>query len=461
MIKVIELFAGIGAFRKALQRQNIKHEIIGISEIDKYAAQSYNAIYGDTYNFGDIKNIDLLPYADLWTYGFPCQDISVAGKQAGIKEGTRSGLLYEVQRLLINARDNNILPKYLIMENVKNLVGKKFKPKFDEYLQWLNDMGYNNYWQVLNAKDYGIPQNRERVFCISIRKDVDKNTFSFPKKQELKIRLKDILEDFVEDKYYINNEKTEKLLKQIAPQIKDSIETCDMTINEPTVKDISNCITARYDCGISNLKSSGTAVVEAEIKQLGNIAEEKNFKNPQAGRVYDSCGISPTLNTMREGNRQPKIINNPLKGKTERGWRCEQTIYSQDTQCVRTLRTTTGDPQPKIIELPVIAGSRGRNPNNPSSRKAGEYVEQRLELNKNGTTNTITTVQKDNYLLTQNFRIRKLTPKECWRLMGFDDEDIDKCISAGVSNTQLYKQAGNSIVVNVLEEVFKELFERR
>ena len=460
MIKVIELFSGIGAFRKALIRQEIKHEVVGISEIDKYAVKSYDAIYGDTHNFGDISQIGRLPYCDLLTYGFPCQDISVAGKQAGIEKGTRSGLLFEVQRLLEVYRRINILPKYLVMENVKNLVGKKFKPAFDEYLQWLNELGYNNYWQVLNAKDYGIPQNRERVFCISIRKDIDDNTFSFPNKQELKIRLKDILEDSVEEKYYINTEKTERLLKQIAPQMKDSIETCDMTVNEPKIKDISNCIKSRYDSGISNLRSDGTAVVEAEIKQPGNIAEEKNFKNPQAGRVYDSNGISPTLNTTQGGNRQPKIIDNPLKGKTDRGWRCEQTIYSQDTQCIRTLRTTTGDPQPKIIELPVIAGSRGRNPKNASSRKAGEYVEQRLELNKNGTTNTITTVQKDNYLLTQNLRIRKLAPKECWRLMGFDDEDIDKCIIAGVSNTQLYKQAGNSIVVNVLEGLFKELLKK-
>lgn len=150
MIKVIELFSGIGAFRKALERLNIEHEVIGISEIDKFAIQSYNAIYGDTYNFGDISKIDKLPYCDLLTYGFPCQDISVAGLQKGIEKGTRSGLLYEVQRLLKEYKNNNELPKYLIMENVKNLVGKKFKTKFDEWLDYLESLGYTNYWKVLN-----------------------------------------------------------------------------------------------------------------------------------------------------------------------------------------------------------------------------------------------------------------------------------------------------------------------
>ena len=132
MITVNELFSGIGAFRKALERLKIPHEIIGISEIDRYAIQSYNAIYGDTRNYGDISEIYKLDYADLWTYGFPCQDISVAGKGEGIKRGeTRSGLLYEVQRLLNIADVYDELPKYLIMENVKNLLGKQFRADFD------------------------------------------------------------------------------------------------------------------------------------------------------------------------------------------------------------------------------------------------------------------------------------------------------------------------------------------
>lgn len=162
MLKVNELFAGIGAFRKALINLGIPHEIVGISEIDKYAIKSYESIYGKTRNYGDISKCSKLDYADLWTYGFPCQDISVVGKQKGIIKGeTRSGLLYEVQRLLEVAALYDELPKYLILENVKQLVGKKFIKDFNGWTEWLSECGYNTYWKVMNAADYGIPQKRE------------------------------------------------------------------------------------------------------------------------------------------------------------------------------------------------------------------------------------------------------------------------------------------------------------
>ena len=164
---VNELFSGIGAFRKALIRLGIPYEIVGISEIDKYAIKSYESIYGVTRNYGDIAKVSKLDYADLWTYGFPCQDISVSGKQAGIIKGqTRSGLLFEVQRLLSTAAENSELPKYLILENVKNLVGKKFKTQFLDWLQWLDTLGYTTYWQVTNSQDCGIPQSREREYLL-------------------------------------------------------------------------------------------------------------------------------------------------------------------------------------------------------------------------------------------------------------------------------------------------------
>ena len=205
MIKVNELFAGIGAFRKALERLNIPHEIVGISEIDKYAIKSYEAIYGATRNYGDISKVDKLDYADLWTYGFPCQDISVAGHQAGIIKGeTRSGLLYEVERLLSVAAQHEELPKYLILENVKNLVSKKFIEQFEAWLTWLDELGYNSYWKVINAKDCGIPQNRERVFAVSIRKDIDTG-FAFPDPIPLQCSMFDFLEEDVEEKYFISD----------------------------------------------------------------------------------------------------------------------------------------------------------------------------------------------------------------------------------------------------------------
>lgn len=136
MLTVNELFSGIGAQRAALERLGVEHKVVGISEIDKYAIRSYEAIYGATRNYGDISKVEQLDYADFWTYSFPCTDISVAGLQKGIVKGeTRSGLLYEVQRLLERAKETDTLPKYLMLENVKNLVGRKFKPQFDEWLK--------------------------------------------------------------------------------------------------------------------------------------------------------------------------------------------------------------------------------------------------------------------------------------------------------------------------------------
>ena len=176
MLRVFEAFAGYGSQSIALRNLGIEHEVVAISEIDKYAIKAYEAIHGPTLNLGDISKIDVndIPEHDLFTYSFPCQDISVAGKTKGIVKGeTRSGLLYECERIIEAKR-----PKYLLLENVKNLVGKKFKAQFEEWLAYLESLGYTNYWQVLNAKNYGVPQNRERVFVISILGEHE--PFEFP-----------------------------------------------------------------------------------------------------------------------------------------------------------------------------------------------------------------------------------------------------------------------------------------
>lgn len=206
-LKVLSLFSGIGAFEKALEREKIPHEVVAYCEIDKFASKSYSTIHNipESLNLGDISQVDTsdIPECDLVTYGFPCQDISVAGLQKGIKAGeTRSGLLYEALRI-IEAKK----PKYAIAENVKNLVGKRFKGDFEQLLALLDDMGYNSYWQVLNAKDYGIPQNRERVFIVSIRKDIDNGCFVFPNTIPLETRMKDYLEDEVDEKYFLKDTK--------------------------------------------------------------------------------------------------------------------------------------------------------------------------------------------------------------------------------------------------------------
>lgn len=168
-------------------------------------------------NLGDISQIKELPYADLWTVSFCCQDISVAGHQAGLTEGsgTRSSLLWQQIRLLRNAIEQGKSPKYLMFENVKNLVSKKFMPEFDKLISCLNELGFNTYWEVINAKNCGVPQNRERVFAICIRKDIDTGKMIFPKPFDNGLRLKDMLDKNVDEKYYINTEKADKLIKEL------------------------------------------------------------------------------------------------------------------------------------------------------------------------------------------------------------------------------------------------------
>ena len=225
MIRVLELFAGIGACSKALTNLGIEHEIVDAVEIDKYAVKSFNAVHGTNFEPQDITKWDKDIECDLIMHGSPCQDFSVAGKNAGGDKdsGTRSSLMYETLRIVEKLR-----PKYVIWENVKNLLSKKHRHNFDAYLDAMADLGYASNYQVLNAKDYGIPQNRERVFTVSIRKDIYKGYF-FPAPQPLTKRLKDMLEDEVDEKYYLSDEQTQ-----------------NMIFNTP---DVSYCIDANYSKG--------------------------------------------------------------------------------------------------------------------------------------------------------------------------------------------------------------------
>ena len=206
MLKVLELFGGIGACSKALKNLGINYEIVDYVEIDKYAVKSFNAIHNTNFEPQDITSWDKDIKVDLIMHGSPCQDFSLAGKQAGGDKdsGTRSSLMYETIRIVTKLK-----PKYVIWENVKNLLSKKHIHNFNAYLETMEQLGYTNYYQVLNAKDYGIPQNRERVFVISILGEHKK--FEFPQKQELKLKLKDLLESDVDKKYYLSVEGTNKL----------------------------------------------------------------------------------------------------------------------------------------------------------------------------------------------------------------------------------------------------------
>lgn len=596
-LRLIELFAGIGSQTQALTNIGIIHSVVAISEIDKYAIQSYEAMHGKANNLGDIRKIEELPNADLWTYSFPCQDISVAGKGAGIKEGTRSGLLFEVERLLRVASEKGTLPKYLLLENVKNLVSKKFKADFDKWLDFLAELGYTNYWKVLNAKDYGIPQNRERVFCVSIRGEHE--PFVFPKPKELTIRLRDMIDEAVDERFYLKESTIRSILRSTFNSRRDSIRPGDGLANTLLARDwrgpqcvqVGEVVGGKWD----KMHDISKRVYEPDgiaptvhCQQGGNtelkIAEDFVLGGLQKHQTPRTDGISPTLTeAMGKGGGQTPIIIDTVEPKERFYKQAFETLKENECEVGDTIDafnkkvnksgvcpTLTTRPEGfKTAILPVVGAMRGRNPEDPSDRTAGVPTEQRLEINEKGLCNALTTVQKDNLVIeedkqdyvsrrynefieekgyvpemfvaynkteikdvaptltgqcsspsgssavlkletpvkvnvatkqgyeeakpgdyvnitypgsktkrgrvgngvahtltcgdgnaviTENVRIRKLTPRECLRLMGWKDEQIDKIVAAKISGTQQYRQAGNGIVVQVLESIFKALF---
>lgn len=322
MIRLIELFAGIGSQAQALENIGVDFQTVAISEIDPYAIKSYELLHGKVNNLGNILTIDLenIPDCDLITYSFPCQDLSVAGDQAGAEEGsgTRSSLLWECKKIIEIKK-----PKYLLMENVKNLVSNTHKKNFNKWLNWLEELGYVNFWKVLNAIDFDIPQNRERVFVISILNG-DKDSFVFPTPHERVLKVKDILEP-----------------EKNVPQ--------NMYMNDKRLIFKKN----------QNESEHGLILVGTL-----DISGNESIK-----RVYSPEGACPTLTTMTGGNHHPK------------------------------------------------------------------------------------------FYLGEELGVRRLTPRECWTLMGFNKESFDK-VEGKFSNTQLYKQAGNTICVSCLEAIFKELFKK-
>jgi len=370
----------------------------------------------------------------------PCQSFSLAGKRKG-EEDKRGLLFYNSHEFIVK---NN--PRYFIFENVKGLLSDSGGKTFN---RWVNFLGgksvngtpvifplsesvpYHIYHKVLNAKNYGVPQNRERVFIIGIRDDVD-NTFRWPKEERLEKRLKDVLESEVDGKYYLSDKMIDYLTNVNG---KHEFLGNDFNFKPRDVQKHASCITARcfkQGCDDNYIQE------EPKLIKVGSLYEN----NSEAGRIYDPKGISTTIKSEGGG----------LGAKTG--------LYK--------------------IEEPKIGAMTGRNPNNPKSRGNGLPTEQQLEINENGTSNCITTVQKDNLVIYQRGRgfnkggaheicppitsssfehnhtvnrIRRLTPRECFRLMDFPESFDFSC----VSDTQAYKQAGNSIVVGVLEKILYKL----
>ena len=504
-----------------------KHwELVNFCEFDKYATKSYCAIHNvdESLNLGDITKIDetkLKPFSMICG-GSPCQDFSVAGKQKGSVwtckdceheynpltvhwskrdkcpqcnssniEKTRSSLLVEYLRVI---RANK--PNFGIYENVKNIVGKQFRDTtFKLFEDELHEYGYNTYWKVLNAKNYGIPQNRERVYLIFIRKDLDNGQFKFPEPFDNGIRLKDILEDEVDEKFYLSDDKVQKFLynfNQSELPVTTRNSDISATVRASYYKNGSRNICENIENG-----NGYEGIVESNnVKQIGNISEgNSSWGNPQTGRIYSAEGISPTLNTCGGGQREPKIVCGIDKSNNH-------PSVIDNANCI-TSREDRGVSNRKkegtaVLECPEISYCidanyyKGTSPEEyvkkhrrqlvfeentikiPQATKQG-YIEcevggvadlsypnsktRRGRVQENETISpTITATETGICKIESPIRIRKLTPKECFRLMGFSDKDFDAAKNVGVSNSQLYKQAGNSIVVDVLYYIYVELY---
>lgn len=500
-------------------------ELVNFCEFDKYATKSYCAIHevDESLNLGDITKVDETKLEDfnMICGGSPCQDFSVAGKQKGSVwtckdcgheynpltvhwsqrnkcpncsseniEKTRSSLLVEYLRVI---RANK--PNFGMYENVKNIVGKQFRDTtFKLFEDELHEYGYNTYWEVLNAKDYGIPQNRERVYLIFIKKDLDNGKFVFPKGFDNGIRLKDVLEGEVDEKYYILDDKVQKFLVNLKSKNiceNDTLKLDGNNYNQRCVVHTPNdfCRTIIGSGGNGGYHAGNEPKVlvhqsENVVKQVGNISDcNGNWKNPQVGRIYDPDGCSPTLNTCGGGSHEPKIVQignvNP-SGKGMNG-----NVFSEDG-LAPTLTTNKGEGNKIMVKTPlqneVIKVGKTVSKNNKSHQK-DDIIHQ------GGISSTLLATDykqpKQVYIENNNIRIRKLTPKECFRLMGFSDKDFyaaktgsketaqeilekyphqGKCQMDEVerisrmSNSQLYKQSGNSIVVDVLYYIFVEIY---
>ena len=506
-LTMFEAFSGIGAQRRGLEKTNLfDFYVVGTSDIDKDAIVEYAAIhhglttemieaYKDypsreemaqyllnrkvgydfqkdvqydwmklveskdskdelrknylanilTKNYGDISSLKELPYADVLTFSFPCQSISIAGRLEGIKEGeTRSGLVYEIVRLIETAKDNGTLPKYLLLENVANLVGKRFINDFENLNSIFDDLGYNVYWKVINAKHCGIPQNRQRCFAWYIRKDIDTGKFTFPLPFDNGLRLKDVLEKNVDEKYYVNTEKAHNLIKQLSDkgQLKgqDNDSQTILVKNQATeytrTIDTANTLMARDWKGYGN--QDMVAIVESKIddsKRLGGLWDGET--RHQAGSVWDRNGMSPTLDTAQGGGRMPHVVESIQK--------LNKNIEEEKQVIGIRQATKKGFIE---CELPGCADL-----SYPSS------TTRRGRVQDNGQTSpTITAAETGIHYIESIYRIRKLTPRECFSLMGFEFEDWDKCVAIGASNTAGYKAAGNSIVTNCISLLFEHLY---
>lgn len=418
MIRVFTAFSGYDSQCLALNRANIDYELVGWSEIDKFAIKAHNALFPqwDDRNFGDISKIDwnLVPDFDLFTYSSPCQDFSNAGKQKGGEKGsgTRSSLLWECEKA-IRAK----MPKYLLFENVASILNKRNVHTFNSWLNVLSSIGYTNYWQILNAKDYGVPQSRKRVFCVSILNGTQ--PYYFPKAQETYLRVKDILEDNVDESYYLSDKYLERFYKTGNVWKGMSGIVCDP-------EQLSHTITTN--------KGDGAKIAVTYQQQLEPRTD--GCSNTLTSVQKDNLIIEPDKVVAALRGREPVVL----------GWTRDSkgnVVNRHPVEISNTITSTKRDnTQNYVVEPTTIQRGHGYNP-------GGEFKD---------VTPTITgSTLHFNNVLKLGCRIRKYTERESFRLMGVADTDSDK-IRKVVSKSQCYKLAGNSIVVDVLVAIFNQLF---
>lgn len=404
----VDFFAGIGGIRLGLEQAG--HKCVGFCEFDKYARAAYKAMYDtegewESHDVRTVRTYDI-PDADLWCFGFPCQDISVAGKQKGLQEGERSGLFYEIMRLLAGRRQED-RPRWLLVENVKNLlsIGNGFD--FARLLLEVGGYGYSLQWDTLNSKDFGVPQNRERVFIVCYLGIIrGREVFPIrPADGENPCELNEITQGVADAQRIYDGGGLARTLKgesgeqggktglyavKVLKPYGSTGGTCGLSITENETGVAAPCAARDYK-GIS--RNKGNAVVCMSIR---------------GQKLQKQIDVAPTIDTG-----------------------CRDNLTRKQTCCA----VLTPDREEKRQN-----GRRIKEPGEPSFTLTAQ--------DRHGVA-----------LLDENIRIRRLTPRECWRLQGFSDEYFEKAKAAGISDTQLYKQAGNGVTVNVARAIGARLKE--
>ena len=489
MLNVITLFSGYDSQALALNRLGLPYDLAAWCEIDRHAITAHNALFPQWQdrNLGDVSQVDWAEWhashpqpIDLLTYSSPCQDFSSAGLQRGGEEGsgTRSGLLWETERAVRELR-----PRHLVFENVGGLVSDKFIDLFNRWQARLNSYGYTNFQQLMNAKDYGVPQNRLRIFMVSI---LDcQRAYYFPRPFKLDRRLKDVLEQNVEERYYLSEDRVKKLVAETEIH---ADRGNGFAFRPHTPEEIASTVKCsgigdKTDNFIAEPLSERQASIKAKVMPNGDIrcyrdipgkpgVSELQFTHPNNEAPTVTCEaqikvIEPQPLLIPQATKEGYAVvpeggvfdasypdSTTRRGRVQEGGTVSPTIMASQNELLRY----EGIAEPQVL-TPVrteygkaIRKQYGDN-NLPESR----HNLTSLEPRQDGISNTLTSVAKDNYLMT-GIRIRRLTERELYRLMDVEEKDIDTLLSAPIPRTQHAKLAGNSIVVACLYHIFRHLF---